>query len=205
MIDPNQITIDAYNNEAEKYINKTPHEHQDYHRPMLNWINAALDGLKGTKVLEIGSATLRDASYIRKRGFDVQMSDASQKLVDFLKEKGETPLLLNILKDPLPKGFDLIFANAVAPHFTPADLTRFLNKITQSATPKSRLAFNLKTGTGDAWINEKFDNKRYVHYWQPVELEKLLSNYDLNVIFFDTNVIGDRPNHRWINIVVEKQ
>ncbi len=205
MIEPNQATIKAYNHEASTYIAKTPHDYQTYHRPMLNWIDTALSELRGKKVLEIGSATPRDASYMRSKGYTVQTSDASEGFVASLRSQGEPAILLNALTDTLPEGYDLIFANAVAPHFTPSDLNKFLEKSLTALPSGGRLAFNLKIGSGDDWINEKLTEKRFIHYWQPEDIHKALTDLACSVIFFDANASGDFPNHHWANIVIEKQ
>lgn len=205
MTEPNQATIEAYDEEASTYIQKTPHEYKTYHQPMINWIDAAISGLQNKTVLEIGSATLRDATYIRSRGLKVQTSDASRGFVASLRAQGEDALQLNVLEDTIPAGYGLLFANAVAPHFTEADMVRFLDKIDKYlSTPGQRLAFNVKIGMGESWINEKLDHKRYTLYWQPEDIQRLLSQYDFKIIFFDTHALGDLPNHHWTNIVIER-
>lgn len=202
---PNQVTIEAYNNEVTSYIRKTPPAYKDHHKPMLRWIDSALSHLNGKDVLELGSATPRDATYMRNKGFNVQTSDASKKFVQNLQRKGEDTIQLNALTDNIPTGYDLIFANAVAPHFTYDDTVQFLNNVSQSLSSGSRLAFNLKIGTGESWINEKFAAKRFIHYWQPEDIKELLAQYAFNIVFLESNVDGDLPNHHWINIVVEKR
>lgn len=204
MIEPNQATIEAYNDEAKTYIDKTPHDYQPHHQSMLNWINTALEGLTSRTVLEVGSATPRDARYMRNKGFVVQTSDASKQFVKSLQDSGENAILFNVLTDPVPGKYDLVIANAVAPHFTKSDLERFLNKINASLSSGGRLAFNLKGGDGEAWVNEKLLKKRFIQYWHPEDVKALLANYDFKIIFFETNAAGDLPNHHWINIVVEK-
>jgi hypothetical protein len=201
----NRTTIDAYEKEAENYIRNTPDNYQPHHKPMLVWIDAAVKGLKGNNVLEIGSATSRDAKYMRNKGFVVQTSDATKKFVNYLRQGGDNALQLNILTDPIPKGYDLIFANAVAPHFTPKDLAIFLDKTYKAIPLGGRVAFNLKIGKSESWIHEKFAAKRFIHHWEPTDVEALLTNYNFKIIFFDINPVGDLPTHHWINIVVEKR
>lgn len=205
MTSPNDKTIGVYDKEASAYISKTPPTHQHYHKSMLTWIDMALAHLSGDKVLEVGSATLRDATYIRSKGFIVTTSDASTEFVRLLREQGEKPLLLNVLSDPIPTGYNLIFANAVAPHFTASDLSRFLKKAHGTLPPHGRIAFNLKAGTGEEWVNEKLTARRFIHYWQPDDVKHFLLTQNMfKIIFFETNAKGDLPTHHWINIVVEK-
>lgn len=201
----NQLTIQAYNEEIDTYIKVTPSVYQPSHAPMLSWIASALNGLaKDCVVLEIGSATPRDASYIRSKGYRVQTSDATISFVEYLNKNGENAILFNALEDPIPDGYTLFFANAVVPHFTSEDTTNFLQKMFASLPEGGRVAFNVKIGQGDDWINEKLSHKRYIHYWQPDEIKNVILNTGFKIRFFDENIAGDLPNHRWVNIVIEK-
>lgn len=205
MSESNQHTIEAYNKEADIYLFKTPSVYQPYHKRMLDWIEASLKDLnQDTIVLEIGSGTPRDANYIRGRGFKVQTSDASKKFVEQLRAADDNAILFNALNDPVPGKYGLIFANAVAPHFTRDDMDTFITKMYSSLDPGERLAFNLKIGYGEGWINEKLTAKRFTHYWQPDEIKQLLAGYGFKLIFFDSDANGDLPSHHWINIVVQK-
>lgn len=201
----NQQTIAAYNHDSELYITNTPPTHQEYHKNMLKWIDTALEGLpKESRVFEIGSATPRDASYIRSKGYFVQTSDASVKLVDYLKSKGESSIVFDALTDNFPEGYDLFFANAVVPHFTPEDVTDFLRKLESVLSKGGRVAFNIKTGTGDSWINEKLEQKRFTHYWQLKDIEALIEKFHFTKLLVQTGAPGDFPTHSWINLVLQK-
>lgn len=203
---PNKATIVVYDLNAQEYIDKTPSQYQPHHRGMLEWINTGLSYLpKGGRILEVGSAITRDASYMRSKGYTVQLSDASKSLFKKLQEKGERPLLLNLLDDPIPAGYDMLFANAVAPHFTPADLKHALRKVNASLQPQQVFAFNVKRGEGEAWINEKFTQKRYSRYWQPNEVIQEVIDAGFSVVFMQKSAEGDSPSHRWINIVALKK
>lgn len=205
MNEQNKITIDAYNEEVQAYILQTPSDYQEYHRPMLNWIEAALLDLPlNSRVLEIGSATPRDATFMRSKGYHVQTSDGTAAFVDNLRAKGEDAIKLNVLTDPIPGNYSLIFANAVAPHFTLENMQTFIKKTEESLDTGGRLAFNIKQGLGDQWIDEKFDHKRFIKYWQPEDIRNLLLDHKFKIIFFDSSAPGDLPTHHWCNIVVEK-
>lgn len=202
--DSNYTTIAAYDKEFKTYILKTPQTYQKHHSAMLRWIDAALLDLPGKSVLEIGSATPRDANYMRSKGFTVQTSDASESFVHYLQENNEDALLLNVLSDPLPPAFDLIFANAVVPHFTPNETIGFLSKTYTSLPKGGRVAFSIKAGEGEKWINEKFERKRFIHYWEVDNIRNILDDQGFTTIFFESDAAGDFPNHHWINIVAQK-
>lgn len=202
---PNYTTIGAYNRKVDAYISTTPKTYQPHHASMLKWIDNALQQIPPAGfILEIGSGTLRDASYMRSKGYSVQCSDASIGFVEYLRNQGDNAILLDLLNDPILDPFDLVFANAVAPHFTDSDVIKAI-KNTYSALPQGGvLAFNLKRGYGDAWVTEKIGEKRYMNYWQPDEIELLIKEQGFHITFMDDHAAGDLPTHTWINIVAKK-
>jgi len=205
MKNPNQTTIDAYNQQVQAYIDKTPRAHQESHKPMLRWIDAALNAIPSNgRILEVGSATPRDANYIRSKGYEVQCSDAPEEFVIRLKQQGEDAIQLNILTDEIQGHYDMIFANAVAPHFTVDDVNLFLDKIHTHLPKDGLLVFNVKQGDSEEWVNEKFDSKRYIHYWMPKDIKEVTVAHGFKILFIETDVVGDLPNHRWTNIVAQK-
>ena len=52
-------------------------------------LERAVSGLdKSSKIFEFGSGTGEEAKYLRKLGYQVEMSDVTQNSVDFLRESG---------------------------------------------------------------------------------------------------------------------
>lgn len=201
----NKATIVVYDQNAQLYIDKTPPIHQPHHKQMLQWIDTSLELLpKNGQILEVGSGIARDARYMRGQGYHVQLSDASISLWRELKKLGENPLFLNALEDTLPVGFDMIFANAVVPHFTPNDVQNFLSKAYSTLKSGGVLAFNVKKGNGDKWINEKFTQKRYSHYWQYDDIINEVNKAGFSLKFAQRSSKGDSPTHIWINITAVK-
>jgi SAM-dependent methyltransferase len=204
--DVNKLTIQAYNNQANTYIESTPEQYNGSRQSLRDWIDEILAYVRPQgSVLEIGSATPRDARYIRSKGFEVQCSDATPNFVAHLKDMGETPLLLDVTNDPIPHdSYDLIFANAVFPHLNYEAAQRALTNISQGLKSEGILAFNVKQGDGDEWINEKFNDKRFIHYWQPHEIYEAVSKCGFDVITIDDGIEGERPTHIWTRIIAQK-
>jgi len=206
MQDKNKLTIEAYNKCAQQYISHTPPSIDPaYHELMLKWVDTALELIpdKGS-VFEIGSATPRDASYMRSKGKHVQCSDASIQFVNHMREQGEDALLFDVLKDSIKPGYDMIYANAVMQHFAKDDLYKIMKNIYNSLEPGKVFAFGVKRGDGTEWITEKFSEKRFIQYWQPKDIVSLVEKIGFNIKFIDGDVIGDLPNHIWIHIVAQK-
>lgn len=201
--DPNELTIQAYNESVRTWIEKTPQIYGTNHQHMLRWIDVALAAIPhGGSVLELGSATSRDATYMRSKGFRVQCSDASHKFIDNLRSEGENALHLNVLTMPITGDYDMIIANAVLPHFTDKQVLAVLQKIYKALRPGCLFAFDVKQGHGETWIVEKIKAKRFVHYWQPSTISAAVRTTGFEILFMD-QVPGD-SEHRWINIVAKK-
>ncbi len=202
---PNSITLKAYSQHVTEYIKNTPSNYQSYHIPLLRWINFSLKLIAPqSKVLEIGSATPREARYIRSKGFIVHASDAVPAFVDHLQDKGEDAFLLNLLTDEIEGDYAMIFANAVFSHFSRQEIIKALHKVYNALSPGSIFAFSVKQGNGEGWITEKFSAARYVKYWRPDEIYELAAAIGFIVVFKEQDINGDLPTHTWINIVARK-
>lgn len=202
---PNDLTLEAYDKNVSAYKDATPQSYTSNHGPLLRFIENCLKLIpKEAKILEIGSGIPREARYMRSKGFEVTTSDASQGLAESLRSQGEPALLFNILKDEIPDLYDLIFANAVVQHFTVDDLKLALRKVFMALPPGGILAFSAKQGKGEVWIHEKFQTKRYVHYWRADDLRRLTEDVGFKVVFIENGTVGDIPTHIWINIIARK-
>lgn len=135
----------------------------------------------GSTVLEIGSATGADAIAFERHGHRIRRTDAATSFVSMLRERGYSADVLNILTDDPGGPWDLIWANAVFLHFTPAEFAGVLDT-TAAAAPTGLLAFSVKEGDGAAWSTAKLDRPRYFTYWREPELRALLDASPWNVV-----------------------
>lgn len=201
-LNPNKLTIEAYDSSVEEWLAHTP---QQYASTSLPWIDEALSFIpKEGRVLEIGSATPRDANYMRAKGYTVQCSDATPHFVQYLEEHGELPLTLNVIEDQIPKGYNMVFANAVVPHFTPSDFARVLEKVFTALEPGGVFVFSAKQGEGDTWIQEKVAQKRYTHYWEPNALASLLKKTGFDIRYLKGDGEGYTSQCTWIVAAAQK-
>ena len=116
----NQITLDSYEKGYTLYAQNTPTELSEN---IKQWVDETLSFLApNAAILEIGSGFGRDAAYIETKGFQVQRTDAVLGFVDSLQAQGHPAFSFNLLTDPFPQSYDLIFANAVFLHFNPQEL-----------------------------------------------------------------------------------
>jgi hypothetical protein len=201
----NQLTLDAYQINAEEYIKKTPPSITDYSPKMQQWIDAALNIINHTGVVfEIGSAIPRDTDYMKRMGVQVVTSDAVPHLVEHLRKINPDTLLFNVITDDFPSTYDLIFSNGVFPHFNADEARHVLTKIHDALNTTGAIALSLKIGHGDNWIVEKFNAKRYTHFWSLDDFTALLQERGFDVVFHNDNT-GQHPSHRWVNIIAVKR
>ncbi|PID31905.1 hypothetical protein CR970_03445 [Candidatus Saccharibacteria bacterium] len=204
--DSNDKTLASYNSEYKTYIQNTPQTFVDHYTGMKRWMDALIAALpENGKILEIGSATLRDATYFRSQGCRIQCSDGCKSFVDDLKDKGEPAILLNALTDPIPEGYAAIYLNGVFPHFNADEAKLFLEKCRKSLPGKGLLAFSAKMGEGQNWIVEKISSPRFAHYWDYDELENLLATIGFEVDFKEDGLPADVPDVRWMTIIARKK
>ena len=203
-LSPNDQTIEVYNRTVDLYLQGTPGHYLPHHAPMRHWIEVSLAFKPNNgKILEIGSGPGRDAHFMKSLGHEVLCSDASSAFVDYLRQSGHEAVLLNALKDPIPS-HAMIFANAVTPHFTQEELYSVLTKIYTCLPHDGIFAFSVKQGEGEAWIDEKLTEKRFVHYWHPTNIKRFVESIGFNVVFFAKDIQGDFPQHIWTLITVRK-
>lgn len=201
MTNPNQQTLQAYENHVPEYINNgTPHEVDG---AVKEWIDAATENLTAdSRILEIGSAFGRDAAYLQSKGLTVECTDATKAFVDLLNQKGFDARELNAITDDLGGPYDLIFANAVLLHFTREETAQVIRKAYGALNKGGILAFTVKQGAGEEWTDKKLGAPRYFCYWTAGQLAPVLEDAG----FSDTKVIGDAETNTftWVQVIATK-
>ena len=204
-IDPNKKTLESYNRFAEEYINNTVPTIEQSPPEMREWIDHALSLLHpDDTIFEIGTATPRDATYMRSKGYKVICSDAATGFIRIMKSRGENATQFNVLEDRLVNKYPMIYANGVFPHFTVEETHQALRNIHSSLTPGGIFAFTIKQGEGEEWIKEKLDDLRFAHYWSFVDITDTLEEEGFKVEFTSFNK-GEYPSHRWLNFICRKE
>ncbi|MEJ2124673.1 MAG: hypothetical protein P8Y47_07640, partial [Alphaproteobacteria bacterium] len=122
----NHKTLQSYEDHIQEFIAKT---YPQVTGGVKNWIDTVLDGLPlGAKIVELGSASGRDAAYMTSKGYTVECTDAAQSFVTHLQSQGLNARVHNAITDIISQSDDLIFANAVLVHFTREDTASVIQK-----------------------------------------------------------------------------
>lgn len=168
------------------------------------WFNQALQGMpKTAQILEIGSATGRDAAYLQGLGYQVQCSDAAKGFVDVLRRRGLQARELNVLTDDIGKNYDLIMANGVVIHFTPEEAREVLRRVFRVLQPHGIFAFSVRIGEGGVWAEYKLAAPRFFQFWQPEAIEKLTIDAGFTKIKM-AQVDGVVAADQWLFITAQK-
>lgn len=208
MGETNRRTLNTYENSVDVYIDRSP---QYLEGRLEQWVNAVFAGIpKDAHILEIGSASGRDAAYLEGLGFtNVRRTDATIGFVERLREEGYDAEQLNILIDKIDQNSaDVIFANAVLLHFDDAELPIALTNIYGGLKDGGEFYFIVaKRAPGQprsAWSSNKVGNERY--FSRPDSEEWVSYLGDVGFSVEDTVVLVDDsdPDREWYNIATRK-
>lgn len=197
----NARTIDAYDGHVREYAAGTTSQARG---PLREWLDQVVAGLEhDARILELGSATGRDAAYLGGLGYRVECTDATPAFVDLLRSQGIEARPLNAISDDLPVGLDLVLADAVLLHFTRDQAAHVIAKVHAALLPGGRFAFTLKRGEGQAWSLEKLGVPRFFCYWSAPQIQTVLSKAGFASIDITENR-NQRTGTDWLLIIARR-
>jgi 2-polyprenyl-3-methyl-5-hydroxy-6-metoxy-1,4-benzoquinol methylase len=129
----------------------------------------------GGLVLEVGSATGRDADFIESRGARVRRTDATQAFLDLQAKRGKHVERLNLLTDALGGPYDAILAICVLIHIERAHTDSVLRKIRSALRPGGVFLVAVWRGTGET------DGRYHMTYWSRTAFATRLAAAGLTV------------------------
>ena len=201
MSNSNQQTIQTYEDHVQDYIDGTT---QSVDGILKEWLDKTLAmTAKDARILELGSAMGRDATYLQAQGYTVECTDVTEGFVEFLKQKGFNARKLDALTDDFGATYDLIFASAVLLHFTREETAQVLSKIYDALNDDGIFAFTLKEGEGEEWSEEKLGAPRFFCYWTADQIAEYLQDAGFEKIDILEGQVGAR-NVQWLQIIAKK-
>ena len=199
MGNPSDITINTYRNGFDKYEERTPKEVSGEFK---EWIDAFTIHLpeNGT-ILEIGSATGRDARYFASKGYRVTCTDIIPEALEKLSEEGFDTSDFDFRNEPKEEWrnrFDGFFANAVLLHAPKDIFEKAVANISKVLKENGVAGFSLKTGDGEEVTEEKMDAPRYFNYHNEEEIRNLLAGLPFEIVS-----ISHADNNKWLHIIIK--
>jgi len=167
-----EVTLGSYERGIHDYLRNSPAVPHPSAAAFRERLLAKLS--PDDQMLELGSGPGRDALFFEAAGISVRRSDGTAAFVNMLRGQGHEAELLDITRDDLGEGLDVIFANAVLLHLTSEQLEDLLRRARRAVRARGLLAFTVKEGDGNAWTTEKLATPRYFRYWREPALRDLL-------------------------------
>ncbi|MGZ4751481.1 MAG: class I SAM-dependent methyltransferase [Oryzihumus sp.] len=149
-------------------------------------------------LLEIGSATGRDADLLEERGYAVNRTDAASSFVALLRRRGLAADRLNVLTDEVRGTYDVIYANAVFLDFSRGELVGVLARMLPHVRARGLLAFTVKGGTSEGWGTHQLDLPRHFTFWQEPALRQLVASTGWRVLELTAETVGDTE---WLTVI----
>jgi SAM-dependent methyltransferase len=195
----NDETIKTYQENFKKYAEKTPPITSGDFKDWLDLFISLLP--KMAKIIELGSATGRDAKYFKSNGFEVFCTDVIPEALENLSKEGFKISIFDFRDDPKNEwtdNFDGLFANAVLLHAPQDIFEKALNNFKRIVKKNGIIAFSLKTGKGEEISIEKMGAPRYFRYHSKDEITKLLSTLNYEIISVKTS-----SDNKWLRIIIK--
>ncbi|MBP9715555.1 MAG: class I SAM-dependent methyltransferase [Candidatus Pacebacteria bacterium] len=195
----NDITVKTYQDHFDIYEKNTATVASDESKV---WMDSFLSKLPpNAKILEIGSATGRDARYFRSKGFEVNCTDIIPQALSKLKEEGFKTEIYDFRNTPKPEwldNFDGYFANGVFVHSTQEVFEENLKNISKIVHSGGIIGLSLKIGEGEEISYEKVNAPRYFKYYTEENLKHIISQYPFEVV----NLIYTH-GEKWIRFILK--
>lgn len=190
----NAKTLATYNDHFSSYISGTAQVTSGFQK---EWLESLLNHCQmDARILEIGAAFGRDATFIAERGFtNLLVTDAFDAAVETLRGKGLPTKKLNVLEDELRDSYDLILASAVFLHFTTEEFVTVLTKLKTALSPSGLLGFSVKNGSGEEWSDAKMGAPRFFRYWTEPELRQVLVTTGYQIVDFRHS-----EDEKWLHV-----
>jgi hypothetical protein len=99
-------------------------------------------------VLEVGSATGRDARALEALGRRVERTDAAHAFVEMLSAQGYAARRLDVLTNDVGGPYAAVLAHAVFLHFTSRQLRTALDRVRRALAADGVPGFTVKEGNG---------------------------------------------------------
>lgn len=197
--DPCDETIETYRQKFDKYVERTPDKSLGEFR---GWLDAfAFHIPKAGVILELGSASGRDARYFASKGFKVVCTDVIPEALQRLSDEGFETMEFDFRSAPKPEWanqFDGFFANAVLLHAQPDVFESALRNIALVLKENGVAAFSLKTGEGEETSLEKLDAPRYFRYHTEPEIREILSQMPFEIIS-----VTYAEQSKWLHVIMK--
>lgn len=145
------VTLSAYDFDADRRAEDAPPLPSD----LLRLLDDFVEALPAEPfVLEVGSASGRDAVALEERGVRVRRTDLTEAFVARLRTEGWDATRPDPLTDDLGGPYDGVYASAVLRHLSRPEMATVLRRLRAATREGGVLAVTLKEGVGSGALHE---------------------------------------------------
>jgi SAM-dependent methyltransferase len=197
-----RVTVASYEASAEAYAAGQP--------PLSDDVRAAIDAFvallpTGSRVLEIGSGSGRDALALEERGVSVRRTDITPAFVTMLRAEGHEAAVADPLSDDLDDPerdapYDGVWASASLLHVRREDLPTVLANLAGVTCAGGALHLAVKEGDGARFsVHGNVPGPRHFTFWREPGLRAVLTDAGWDVRSVTRNV-GLREE-TWLDVL----
>ncbi len=201
------LTVAGYDQQAAAY--------REAGQPLPDSVRVALDGLvaalpPGSRVLEIGSGSGRDAATLEAAGLSVRRTDITPGFVELLRADGYDADVLDPLTDDLAdpahpgEPYAAVWASASLLHVARADLPVVLRRLAEATRADGLLRMSVKEGDGEGWSTHgSIPTPRRFVYWREQSLLEVLAGSGWQVL--ETDHGGGLRGESWLCVLAVRR
>lgn len=197
LINPSDQTIETYRANFDKYVDRTPTQPSGEFK---EWVDSFASQVSaGGLILEIGSASGRDARFLALKGFTVVCTDVVPEALSNLSNEGFETQEYDFRDEPKAEwigNFDGVFANASLLHAPQEIFENALKNIARMLKQDGVFAFSLKKGEGEEITFEKMDAPRYFNYHSKAEIRRIMTSLSFEILS-----ISDAEQGKWLHVI----
>lgn len=149
----------------------------------------------GRTIFEIGSGGGEDALTLQSAGYNVIATDYVKQFVDLLEKKGLLTQQFDAKQDTINTPIDCIYANAVFVHFSPEEISYFLQNNKELLTNEKLLFMSVIKGIGHERSARSRGFERDFFYYTTDDIKTLLIKNDFRIVHLNDT------DPKWIQVI----
>lgn len=158
----------------------------------------------GSRILDLGSGSGRDAVYFSKQGFEVTALEPSHSLCEEIHRHFDGEIVCSLIENYQPdRRFDAVWACASLLHLTKNELLRFFTGLDKYLKPGGLVYASGKNGIQTG----RCGDGRYFLEFNEALLQEILeaaAYLEIDEVWYSKDVSG-RNEFQWINFVLKYQ
>lgn len=199
MTDPEEKTINYYNQQAKKYYEQTINvDMSPLYEQFLNYLEPQ------SHILDAGCGSGRDSLYFLEHGYQVTAIDAAKNLAQLAEDLIAQPVLKMKLQDLDYKSkFNGIWACASLLHLQSDKMQQVLKKFAAALVTEGIIYISLQYGEGEEFKNGRFFNYYTEKSW--LKLMQEIEELEVLKLWKTDDKREDRSGKRWLNVLLQKK